>query len=198
MFFKKGVIFTTVFFLVFVTTASTVYSEEEHFSLRALKAEIINAITDARQLADQEPFFLVKKVKLELSGKTATVGEGGFSIPVFGPTIDMGAETGYSSEEKLAIEMKPANQIVVGGEKKINITSLLKDIKETFHREKDASPDFLLTEVVYEKTWALQRSADGKINFVIAKAGGSISEEKKQKIIFTLCETLNFIDCVGQ
>jgi hypothetical protein len=189
--------FLCLLMALFFSIPPIVSAQDQYLSLKELTGAIHEAITNAGELSDQEPYFLVQKVKLELRGKQDTEGEAGFSIPIFSAAVDLGTEFEESFEEKLAIEMQPASTMVVGGETNIDLTGLITDLKEAFARKKEEQPHFVVNSVVYEQTWALQRSAEGGINFVIAKAGTAISEEKRQKITFFLCETYNFIDCVG-
>jgi hypothetical protein len=187
------------------------HGQEDKLPLDELKESILEAISDARALSDTEPYFLIKKIELELQGTSSLKGGGGFSVPVFGVSVDLGVQGGYSSNNKLVAELlppaggvpKPKNLFVVGGEiavgeKRINLSDLLSDLKKTFEREIENQPGFYVTSFVYEKTWTLQHNAESGIDFVIASGSIKISKEKQQKIKFTLCETLNFVDCEGE
>ncbi|UCF91498.1 MAG: hypothetical protein JSW39_25030 [Desulfobacterales bacterium] len=174
-------------------------SQEGWYSLQALQAEIDRAISDARELADQPPYFLVKKVELELKGTKSVDPAGGFSIPVFGASIDLGVKTTTSANEVLEIALVPSDSTVVGGDApKIDLAGLIADLKNAFRREKGKKPLFIIATVKYEKSWALQLTGNGGIKLVIASAKLSISDEKRQLVRFTLCETVNLRDCAAE
>jgi hypothetical protein len=172
------------------------HSQENMFPLKDLKMTIQEAISDARALSDTEPYFLIKMVELELRGTSS--GEGGFSIPVFGSAVNLGLEGDISSSDKLELALIPTQSIVVGGEKKIDLAGLLSELKSAFKRDKENETGFNILSAKYTKIWTLQYNAGGNINFIIAKGDVKISREKQQKIIFTLCETLNHVDCVPE
>ena len=192
---KAACLSLSVFMLVF-SFGADVSGAEDTLSVKELKAAIHDAITNARQLADQEPYFKVVEVKMELSGSTSSDGGGGFKIPIWGFSVDLGAKAEVLEEEKLTIVMKPADNVVVGGELNIDLAGLIKDVREAFAREKNENPDYIITELNYETKWALKRTAEGSIDFVIASGDVAISKEKQQTIVFTLCETVNYVDCI--
>ena len=174
------------------------WAQEDWYSVKDLKDAIVEAISDARKLADQAPYFLVKKVELELKGTISGGVGAGFSIPIFGASIDLGAEAASSAQETLALVLVPAETVVVGGEApEINLAAVIADLKQAFRTKKDESPEFIVASVNYEKVWTLQFSVEGRIDFVIASAKVSISKEKQQRIKFTLCETVNLRDCAA-
>jgi hypothetical protein len=170
--------------------------EESWYSLRDLESEIIQAISDARALAGQPPHFIVKKVELKLQGSKLTEAQGGFSIPVFGASVDLGLAGTTSASEVLELALVPSESIVVGGNRpEINLAELIAEVKKAFVSEKETKPLFIIETLKYEISWALQQTGEGGINLVIANAGLAISDEKRQQISFTLCETHNLRDC---
>lgn len=174
-------------------------SQEGWFSLEALQTEIVQAISDARKLADQPPYFLVKKVELKLNGTKSSDAGGGFSIPVFAASIDLGVKQATSANDVFELALAPSESIVVGGDApKIDLAGLIAEIKRAFRTEKGKKPMFIIESMKYEKSWTLQFKGDGGIKFVIASADVSISTEKQQMVRFTLCETKNLRDCAAQ
>lgn len=174
-------------------------SQQGWYSLQALQDEIVQAISDARKLADHPPYFLIKKVELKLKGTKSSDAGGGFSIPVFGASIALGMKKATSANEVLEIALVPSESIVVGGgAPKIDLAGLIADLKKAFRREKGTKPMFIIGAMNYEKSWTLQYKGDGGIKLVIASAEVSISDEKQQVVCFTLCETENLRDCAAE
>jgi hypothetical protein len=174
-------------------------SQEGWCSLQVLHDEIVRAISDARELADQPPYLLITKVDLTLKGTKKFGGEGGFSIPVFGAAIPLGVKGATSANEVLKMALAPAESIVVGGgAPEIDLSGLIAGVKEAFRAKKGKNPMFIIQNMQYETSWTLQYQANGGIKLVIANAEVSISDEKQQMIRFTLCETKNLRDCAAQ
>lgn len=195
---------TTISFLLFLSIFSfnritICHGQDNYLLLSELKNSILAEISDAEKLSDTQPYILIKNIELILQGNSSVEGKAGFCIPVFSADINLGAGGDYSEGEMLAIKMTPKEPVVVGGKKrKINFSALIKDLKKAFKDEKDNSQAFYLSSVIYKKSWALKYNAEGGIDFIIASAKASISKAKEQIIIFTMCETINRVDCAGE
>lgn len=165
--------------------------------LADLRQAISIAISDVRKLTPKPPHFLIKSIELELKGTSSNEVEGGFSIEIFGYGVDLGESVSETAQDKLALTLTPARALVVGGEPRVDLKSLVKNIRATFKKVKGET-DLIVGKVSYERTWTLQFDAKGKVNFVIAHAGAGISNARQQKITFTLCETRDLRTCAAQ
>jgi hypothetical protein len=163
--------------------------------LRDVKIEIEQAIKEAKRVSTSPPYFIIRKVSLTLQGERREVAGGGasFSIPVFAVGADLAAKASQTTLQKLKLDLIPPESQVVGGDKLFDLASLISSLKDTFKDSKGLSA----TAVEYTYRWSLQRSAEGKINVVVAKAGAEISEDKVQEIVFHLCQTHNRSDCIN-
>jgi hypothetical protein len=171
-------------------------AQEGRLSVTELKKTVLEAVSDARKLATQPPYFLVKEVKIEVQGTSQSGGGVGFSIKVFGVGADLGTGGDIGEEAKLTIALTPATTIITGGGPKIDLTTVIAGLRKTFARAKTQTPDYYVKLVNYEVVWALKRNEHGGIDFKVASANVRISKKIQQKIIFTLCETVNLRDCV--
>jgi len=165
--------------------------------LADLRQAISIAISDVRKLTPKPPHFLIKSIELELKGTSSNEVEGGFSIEIFGYGVDLGESVSETAQDKLALTLTPARALVVGGEPRVDLKSLVKNIRATFKKVKGET-DLIVGKVSYERTWTLQFDAKGKVNFVIAHAGAGISNARQQKITCTLCETRDLRTCAAQ
>lgn len=177
---------------LFAPTLTTA-AEPQFIALRELKIGVEQAIREAKRVSTDRPYFIIKKVELTLQGERKVAADGGveFSIPVFPINIELSAKGSQTTLQKLKLELIPPESTVVGGEKLIDLASLIRTLKDTFK-----SGDLNASAIEYTYKWTLQLSGDGKIKVVVAKAGGEIADDKSQEITFHLCQTLNRSECI--
>lgn len=162
--------------------------------LPQLTQDLARAITAAKLVDPEEPFFIIRKIELTLQG--VQVGEGNvvFSIPVWVFEVDL--ETGGVLERREALELTliPTPTALVGGDSLVDITPLLKILKEAFAQSRDLK--LLAPSIKITRKWALQRAFEGGVDTIVLKVGAGISDEKAQSITFHLCQTQDLENCV--
>jgi hypothetical protein len=178
--------------------ASTESSPGAFVELRDFKIEIERAIQEAKRVSPEPPFFIIRKVGLQLKGERKQNADGSvsFNLPVFRYGVDLGAHGTTITLQELELELVPAESQIVGGAHLIDLTELTRTLKETFRADSNTKGALAAAAIKYTNSWTLQLGADGKINVVVAKAGVSISEDKTQRVAFHLCQTLNRSDCI--
>lgn len=164
-----------------------------YLELKDLKIALERAIREAKRVSTEPPYFLIKKIELELQGDRTAGAEGSLSIPVFGVGVDLGAKGTYSAQHKLKLELVPPENEVVGGAPTIELAPLIRTLKDTF---KASAGGLVPTAIEYTYKWTLQLDGSGKINVVVAKAEVKVSDERSQEITFHLCQTRNRSECI--
>ena len=166
-----------------------------YVGLSDLIKDITRAISEARLVDNKEPYFIIKEVELHLKGSWTVGGEGKFTIPVW--IIDVSAEAAVTSikTEELALVLIPSDSAPVGGDSLIELTGLIRTIKESFAATR--SEGITAKSIDFTREWIFQRNADANVETVVMKLGAGISDEKAQSITFRLCQTEDLETCVG-
>ncbi len=174
----------------------TAAAAETEFPIKDLKAAVVEAVAVATELATEEPFFLVKSIEFDLKVLRSQSGELGISVPIYGVNVDLGIEGDSSTSERLVFTLVPSDTIIVGGAETLDLAGVVQQLREAFANQTEETGNFRIPEVIYEVTFALKQNVGGGVSFLIIKAGVDISEEKRQKITFVLCETQDLSSCV--
>ncbi len=174
--------------------------EEPHplsVHIKAFLQAIQDSLADARRYNDQPPYFLVKRIKLELSVIRSMSAGGGveFEVPVLPLEIDGSGNRESAATESVSMTLKPAPQTLVGAAEKIKLAELMRAVKSTLSVH-TGSGGLSLTELTYATRFYLQTSVGGGIKFAMVKADAEGSETNSQLVEFKLCQTIDMLDCV--
>jgi hypothetical protein len=158
---------------------------------------IQDALSNARRYNDQAPYFLVKRIKLDLSVTRTTSAQAGvqFEIPVLPVKAKVGGEVKDENVETVSMTMKPAPQTLVSAAERINLAELLQAVKKAAPAQA-GSGAITVTELTYATRFYLQATADGGIDFALFKGGADVSKAVSQRVEFELCQTIDLLDCV--
>src|SRR5437762_7607505 len=122
--------------LLAYTTFGHSESETQQFlTLGEFTTDLEKAIVDAKLISpEEEPFFIIQKVKLKLRGQNRARGDGSvsFSIPVFKHGIDLKAQATNTQQTTLEVTLVPREKTIVGGPRSVDLTPLVRTLKETF------------------------------------------------------------------
>lgn len=165
----------------------------EFVNLPDLVRDIERAIAEARLVDNEPPFFIIKEVELRLKGSWTEGAEGGFRIPVWIFSVNVEGDITSIETEELAITVVPPDGGLVGGENLVDLTSLVRTLKETF-----SATSLRGKSISFTRKWILQRSAEADVDAIIMQFGAGISDEKAQSITYHLCQTEDLETCVGE
>jgi len=165
--------------------------------MQAFVEAIQDSLADARKYNDNPPYFLVKRIKLELNVVRSTTAEGQleFEVPVLPLEISAGGDIASSSAETLSMTLKPAPQTLVGAAEKINLAELMQAVKSALPNQA-GSGGLSLTALSYTTRFNLQTSIDGGIKIALIALGAESSNASSQSVEFKLCQTVDLLDCV--
>jgi hypothetical protein len=184
------------FIVLGCTTATVAETPSKDFlGLGDLTREIVQAISEAKLVSDQPPYFIIKKVNLKLKGELRTAADGSveFTVPIFGAGADLSAKGVRTVSSTTELDLVPKEMTPVGGTRFADFIALIRVLKQTFNSNALLNAG----NVTFSESWALQLDANGKVNLVVAKAGAEISSENSEEITFVLCQTLNRSDCIS-
>jgi len=191
---RKLALYNTIAWFV-LSSVSPVRADDATFvPLNRLVIELQRTIANAQLESETPPFFIIQKKHLKLKGDNEAAASGGvtFTVPILKHGVDGAVSAKSTTGTLLEIDLIPAEQIVVGGEERINFSELVKSLKATF----GTINGLLASSIKYTETWVLQADAEGNVNFVIAKANAKMSLEYLQEISFDLCQTKDKQTCV--
>lgn len=194
----------------------------DYLDLDELTYAIQVAIRDAVRDQDRDPYFLIVGISLELKGTETAGATGGFKIPIFKSTASLEAMAEYTATHALELDLSPNDPIATRPVPDIRLSEIIGSVKDSFgdagqngvaaegeetgQDETDPEPEEEPGDLpqlrpkgfTYTYSGALKTAAEGGLDFIFFKIGGSIEQTSLQTIKFELCRTYNKQNCADE
>lgn len=190
----------------------------DYLDLDELTYAIQVAIRDAVRDQDRDPYFLIVGISLELKGIETVGATGGFKIPIFKATASLEAMAEYTATHALELNLSPNDPIATRPVPDIRLSEIIGSVKDSFgdagqngaaaesedtgQKEPDEEPGNLPRlepkGFTYTYSGALKTAAEGGLDFILFKIGGSVEQTSLQTIKFELCRTYNKQNCADE
>jgi hypothetical protein len=158
-----------------------------------LVADLASAITEARLIDNEPPFFLIENVTLNLKGTWSEGVDAAFRIPIWTFGLEVEGEGSSTSSEQMELTLVPAQSALVGGRGIVDLEPVIRALKEAFS---DEQQEVLRAQsVTFTRNWLLEKSAGAGADLAVIKLGGDIASEQAQSITFSLCQTVDMDTC---
>jgi len=148
--------------------------------------EVLNAIKQEIQTARQQdtgsPTLKIDKVEVELSVVTKKDAGGGIKVVVLGFTLGAESAAETTNSQKIQIALIPEGLTPVASTPELGLVAAIREVKSALRNTLNTPPPFKLDKLTFEIEFAVEKKADGKINFVIVDLTGARNVKATHKV----------------
>jgi hypothetical protein len=131
--------------LFMAASAAPVQADEPvgFLDLEDLTVAILDAIKETRaENQDEEPYFLITGIRLDLKGTEDDVVQGGLKIPIFEAAASAEGIAQYTNSHALTLDLAPDTPIATRAVPDIRLSEMVRAVKTAFHGdgEEEALP----------------------------------------------------------